>query len=143
MASYVQVAEYRPSRLSLLVANQGPDAIYLSTMWQDVQSATPGGIVIPANSDRTFAWPLLGEIVWGPWYANCTLSQLRVWEWFSTPQLGDPPYSPGKSPVETVTCGCKERAREVVPVVKKVRAYPTWQLVAFRARIEVRRECRQ
>lgn len=123
---YVQVAEYKQTRQALLIANQGPDAIYVSTKVAEVNTTTPQGIVIPAMTTWRFTWVIDGEITWGPWYASCTSSIMLVWEWIGTQVLGDPCYSPSKSPIDLSCvddCECKkiEPIVLVVPEPPKIR----------------------
>jgi hypothetical protein len=103
MSQYQQVAEQRQNRLALIVANNGPDDVVLSMRQADLVGVSPLGIQLPAGDTFEFTWYRHGELVWGPWFANCTLSTLSVYEWFN--ECGHDPrrLSPARSPMDA--CG--------------------------------------
>lgn len=101
--SAIQLSEYRDTRMSLLIAVTGSDGIVISTSLADIALPTPLGIHIPASGDKLLTHVLHGEIIWYPWYANCTTSIITVWEWFCTPNIPGPSVTPVKTLCETTS----------------------------------------
>lgn len=102
MSSYVQLCQYNQARMGLVIYNPGPDTLYVSMTAGDVSGTPPFGKCIKPQEEWRLPWIEIGELCWQCWYANCSFSNPIVWEWFSTPQLGDPAYSPFKPPSEYV-----------------------------------------
>lgn len=78
--SVQQLCYYQPTRRSLIVANQGPDDIIISSQLGDVSRAVPVGITVLANRHIRMYYDRDGELVWQYWYASCTRSQVMVYE---------------------------------------------------------------
>jgi hypothetical protein len=97
MSQYTQLTGYDEKRLCLLIANQGPSSIFVSTQISDVTASTPLGIQVASGSNYTLKWIEHGELLWQQWYANCTNATILVWNWYSTTSLGDFPYGPCKT----------------------------------------------
>jgi hypothetical protein len=100
MSGPVQILEQNQHRLAAMLSNNGPDSVVLSMRAADVAAANPSGITLASGGLFKLTWQTEGEMVWGPWFASCTASQISVYEWINSCHLDPKRLSPVRSPMD-------------------------------------------